>query len=308
MPLFAGRSGPVEFEPPDKLRPGQVGTLVDEVANPLDVTATIIDLAVRGYLRIEEIPKQGWFGKPDWRLVKLKGDDGLRPYESRLHGGLFEDGDVVELSDLKRTFAERLKQVQDELYDDAVAAGWFSSRPDKVRTKWYVIAFLVLVAAVIGTIVLAATTRLGLLGIPLIVGAIGLIVAARRMPRRTPQGWATLRRVNGFRRFIEESEKERARFAERANLFSDYLPYAVVFGCTEKWARAFAGLDAEVAAVTGAWYVSSHPFTLGSFGSSMDSFAVTTSGTIVATAASSGGSGFSGGSGGGFGGGGGGSW
>ena len=40
----------------------------------------------------------------------------------------------------------------------------------------------------------------------------------------------------GFRRFIDESEKERARFAERKNLFSEYLPYAIVFGATEKWA------------------------------------------------------------------------
>ena len=53
------------------------------------------------------------------------------------------------------------------------------------------------------------------------------------------------RRVNGFRRFINESEKERARFAEQKQLFSEYLPYAIVFGATERWARAFEGLDAE---------------------------------------------------------------
>ena len=133
---------------------------------------------------------------------------------------------------------------------------------------------------------------------------------AGRIPRRTAKGWAALRRVSGFRRFIEESEKERARFAERAHLFTEYLPYAVVFGATEKWARAFAGLENEIAQTTSSWYVSSHPFSMNGFGDSMDSFAVTTAGTIVATAASSGSSGFGGGgsSGGGFGGGGGGSW
>ena len=47
---------------PTACGPGQVGTLIDEQANTLDVTATIIDLAVRGYLRITEIPKQGWLG------------------------------------------------------------------------------------------------------------------------------------------------------------------------------------------------------------------------------------------------------
>ncbi|MFN2506551.1 MAG: DUF2207 domain-containing protein [Acidimicrobiales bacterium] len=310
VPLFERSHDPVEFEPPNKVRPGQVGTLVDEVANPLDVTATIIDLAVRGYLRIEEIPKKGLFGKTDWKMTKVKEPDDLRPYERKLHDGIFEGGDEVELSDLKRKFATRLKGVQDALYDDVVAAGWFPSRPDRVRLKGRVIGVLVLVAALAGAVALAALTHWGLLGIPLIVGAAGLLAGAGRLPRRTPAGWATLRRVSGFRRFIEESEKERARFAERANLFSEYLPFAVVFGCTDKWARAFSGLEAEVAQATSGWYVSSHPFSLGGFGNSMDSFAVTTSGTIVATAASSGSSGFGGGgsSGGGFGGGGGGSW
>ena len=60
-PLFTGPEGAVEFQPPDGVRPGQIGTLLDEQANPLDVTATIVDLAVRGYLRIEELPRPHWF-------------------------------------------------------------------------------------------------------------------------------------------------------------------------------------------------------------------------------------------------------
>jgi hypothetical protein len=56
MPLRGNEAGPVEFVPPDQVRPGQVGTLIDEHANLLDVTATIIDLAVRGFLKITELP------------------------------------------------------------------------------------------------------------------------------------------------------------------------------------------------------------------------------------------------------------
>ncbi len=310
VPLLDRPDDPVEYEPPDKLRPGQIGTLFDERAHPLDVTATIIDLAVRGYLRIEEIPKKGWFGKADWRLVRLREAEGLLRYEKKLFNGLFQSGDEVELSDLKHKFAERLRGVQDALYQDAVEAGWFPTRPDRVRIKWRVIGVLACVLAAAALIGLAAGTHLGLVGIPPLVGALVLTGAAGRMPHRTAKGWSALRRAAGFRRFIEESEKERARFAERANLFSEYLPYAIVFGATDKWARAFAGLDTEIARATGTWYVSSRPFDVGDFGDSMDSFAVTTSGTIVATAASSGRSGFGGGgsSGGGFGGGGGGSW
>ncbi len=304
---FGGVETPVEFVPPDGLRPGQVGTLVDEAANTLDVTATIVDLAVRGYLRIDEIPKKGWLGKPDWTLTKLKDGEGLLRYERLLLDGLFEDGAEVKLSSLRTKFASRLERVQDALYDEVVAAGWFAARPDKVRIKWYVIGAIATVLAVAVLVVLMALTHAALVGIPLVIGAVLLLASAKRMPRRTAKGTGVLRRVQGFRRFIDESEKERARFAEQQHLFSEYLPYAIVFGATEKWARTFAGLDDELAQPD--WYGGSSTFTPTGFAHSIDGFSVTTAGTIASTPAGSGSSGFSGGSsGGGGGGGGGGSW
>ena len=103
---------PVEFVPPDKLRPGQLGTLVDFTANPLDVTATIVDLALRGYLVIEEIPGEGGFlHKPDWKLTKKKEPDAeLKDYEQKLLNGLFEDGNEVQLSDLRYTFHTKMEE------------------------------------------------------------------------------------------------------------------------------------------------------------------------------------------------------
>ena len=305
---LGGTEVPVEFVPPDGLRPGQVGTLVDEEANTLDVTATIIDLAVRGYLRIDEIPKKGWFGKPDWTMTKLKPGDDLRPYEQALASGLFKSGDVVKLSELRNTFATRLHAVQDALYDDAVEQGWFVGRPDKIRTRWRVIGGLALAGSSVLVVVLAATTHAALVGLPLVLGGLLLVSGARRMPRRTAKGVGVLRRVQGFRRFIDESEKERARFAEQQQLFSEYLPYAIVFGATEKWARAFAGIDGALPDQS--WYGGQGAFTALAFSHSIDGFAVTTAGTITSTPSGSGSSGFGGGgfSGGGGGGGGGGSW
>ena len=87
--LFDRRGGPVQFRPPDDARPAQIGVLVDERADPLDVTATIVDLGVRGYLSMEETQKDGWFKDPDWKLTKLKDDAGeLLTYEKRLFTGL----------------------------------------------------------------------------------------------------------------------------------------------------------------------------------------------------------------------------
>ncbi len=49
-----------EFSPPDNLRPAEMGTLIDEKADTLDITATIVDLAMRGYLTITENPFLGF--------------------------------------------------------------------------------------------------------------------------------------------------------------------------------------------------------------------------------------------------------
>jgi uncharacterized membrane protein YgcG len=309
VPLFEGdASGPVEFAPPLGLRPGQIGTLVDEVANPLDVTASVIDLAVRKYLVIEEIPKRGWFGKPDWKLTKLRDPDReLLEYERELLDGLFEDGQEVNLSDLRTTFVSRLHRVQDALYRDAVEKGWFAGRPDRIRGRWVAAGIGVLVVGGVLEFAAVRWTHLALLPLAVILAGLLLIVGAKWMPRRTATGTGLVRRVRGFRTVIATAETNLARFAEKENLFTRYLPYAIVFGLTEKWARAFEVLG-EPPPDT-AWYVSSNAFAYGAFSDAMDGFTVTTAGTIASTPSGSGGSGFGGGSaGGGGGGGGGGSW
>jgi len=302
---------PVEFIPPDGIRPGQVGTLIDEVANPLDVTATIVDLAARGYITIEEVERPGFLRKGDWRLTKVKdADDSLVPYERKLFNALFvgrDDGEVL-LSELRTKFANRMAEVRDSLYDDVVQNGWFARRPDRVRSLWMAVASGALLVAIGAAAALAMFTTFGLVGVGLVIGDLLFLAVARRMPRRTPKGTATLRRVLGFREFIATSEKDRAAFAERQNLFSEYLPYAIVFDCVDKWAKAFAGLSDQPPDL--GWYSGTASFTAHAFSESMRDFSVTTAGTLTSTPAGSGSSGFGGGgsSGGGGGGGGGSSW
>ena len=314
VPLGGEDETPVEFVPPDDLRPGQVGTLVDFRAHPLDVTATIVDLAVRGYLTIEEIP--GGTSKPDWKLTKKKepGDE-LEKYEQKLIEGLFRNrGDTVELSDLRYKFAARMGAVQKALNDDAMEKGWFTKRPDGVSLGAGCLGFFLVLGGAALTVLAIVFTRWAFIPIPIVIGGLLLMVAARWLPARTAKGYAVLRRTNGFRRFIEESEKERAQFAERKNLFSEYLPYAIVFGATDKWARAFSGLDDQLPD-TASWYVGTTPFSVATFSHSIDGFTVSSAGTLTSSppstsSSSTGSSGFSGGgfSGGGGGGGGGGSW
>jgi uncharacterized membrane protein len=146
-----------------------------------------------------------------------------------------------------------------------------------------------------------------LVAIPVVVVGIVLLLVAPAMPRRTGKGRRLYQRAVGFRRFMVTAETERQRFAERTNIFHEYLPYAIIYGCVDKWAHAFEGLG-EVEQP--GWYVGAHPFVAASFINSVNGFSASVSSSIASSPGGSGGSGFGGGgfSGGGGGGGGGGSW
>ncbi len=302
---------PVEFAPPDGIRPGLIGTLVDEKVDPIDVSATMIDLAVRGHLRVEEVEKH--FARDDYRLVRLPdrpGDD-LEPFETLLLSKLFAGrGPTVLLSELKDEFATSYGKVVDAMYDEVVERRWFDRSPRATRSTWAVIGLGAVIAGVGLMIAAARFTHLALLSVPFVAGGIVLLVGSRKMPARTSLGHGLLRRCRGFETFIQESEKERARFAAQQNLFSEYLPYAMVFGAVEKWANAFTDLNGNLPAAVTGWYVGTHVFTPHAFSEAVTGFAVSTATTLQSTPGGSGGSGFGGGgfSGGGGGGGGGGSW
>ncbi len=314
-PLFAKPDGAVEFAPPDGIRPGQVGVLIDEEAHVLDVTATIVDLAVRKYLFIEELPRKTWFHKRDWQLSRLDAPaQALLPYEQKLYGSLFRKGRKVLMSDLKDTFAPSMKIVQDQLYADAIRSGWFFRRPDKVRSTWTTWGWALTVAGAGLTFLLGKYTHYALIGLGVVAGGLVLLVSARFMPARTAKGSAALARVLGFRQYIRTAEVEQLRYEERESIFSRYLPYAIVFGEADRWAKAFGSLgDAAPSGSSSSglyWYSGPNAWNLGHLGSSMSSFSDTAAGVLTSTPSSSGSSGFGGGgsSGGGGCGGGGGSW
>lgn len=317
VPLFDREPITVEFTPPDGLPPGLVGTLLDEVAHPLDVSATIVDLAVRGFLRIEELPDEGLFSSVDYRMTRLDKDpSALRPYEQLLLTHLFASGPTVQLSDLKQHFRTKLAEVQQAMYRETIDQGWYLRRPDAQRLRWSGIGLVVFLGGVGLTVLLALKTTWALLGLAPAIAGLVLMVGAHKMPARTGRGTAAYRRILGFKEMFLAGEGDRQHWAEEQHLFSRYLPYAIVFGCTEKWAKTFASLASAgaVPADDVGWWISPRPFDWIIFSHTMDSFSTASSGQLAAAAPSSasagGTSGFGGGgfSGGGFGGGGGGSW
>lgn len=308
----------VQFAPPEGFRAGQLGTLVDEKADPRDVTATIIDLAVRGYLRITQVDDG-----EDWRLERtaMPADD-LLPYENQLVMQVFAGRDAVQLSELSSTFAASMAGVQTALYADVTERGWFRRDPSAARSAWAGWGVALLVAGLVVTVLLAIWTRWAVVGLGVVLVGVVWLAATGAAPARTAAGTAVLAQAEGFRLYLATAEANQLRFEEGEDLFSRYLPFAVAFGLTERWANLFAQLAAEGRALpTPTWYVGypGIPFwaAAGSLGQDLSRFASSTDAALTTPApgasGTSGGSGFGGGfsggfGGGGVGGGGGGSW
>ena len=308
--VVVARSVMVQYEPPGGYRPAELGTLIDEKVDLRDVVATVIDLGVRGYLRIEEESEEGWFSdSTTTRLIKLReADADLRGYEETILNGLFESGDDVVLEDLEAKFYSHVADVKKALYADLTELGLFRGRPDHVRALWIVLAL----ATVVGSIILGVIT-----GKPAFLFAApvnGLIVGwfGWHMPARTRTGRATYLELRGFEEFLSRTEGDRLKeLALPETTFERYLPHAMALGVASHWASAFAGLVREPPH----WYRGGRvgPFDTVMFTHHMTSLNSRMGAALVSqprsSGGSSGGSGFSGGfSGGGFGGGGGGAF
>ena len=319
MPSDGRGQPPVETAPPEGLRPAQAGLLLTGVAGSREITGTIVDLAVHGYLQIEDAEGEQR-GPRDWKLAwppdtnRQFGD--LLDYERTLLGGLSEN--AVQEEDGTRSVwlslvaAAPLRRVRDALYTQAVDLGWFTARPDRVRRRWRITGWLVLVISLVTLLAVAASTHAGLVPIPFVLAGVAMITGARWMPVRTQKGRQLGARLLAFQHYVKTAAATQAPGGQSDALY-DYLPYAIVFGCTREWA--------VVTALTGtgrapSWYRSSRPLSVADMAllAQADYYftrrhVVVQRFPVVSGGGASGGSGFSGGfSGGGGGGGGGGSW
>ena len=162
------------------------------MANPRDVTGTIVDLAVRGYLRIEEATPHQTLR--DWRLVRLTKTGGLLDYEQILLDGLFRDATTNSgaastlLSELGPAFPASSGRHKTLSYTDVAKRGWFTARPDRARRRWFIIGCALFVTGAAAMVAAAAFSHLGLVPIPIALAGLVLIGCARWMPVRTAKG------------------------------------------------------------------------------------------------------------------------
>lgn len=268
---------------PEGIRPGQAGLLVNGVVEPMAIGATLIDLAVRGYLRIEEMGG-------DWRLVLLKdADEELLGFERELLDGIFGGLQVQPksrwLSSLRREFSGHFKRVRSELDDDAMGRGWFADPPDRIRRRWAWCGAAVATAGIVLVVVMAWNTHLGLLPIPIVLAGLLLWWGARRMSRRTLAGSELAQRVVGFRRYLETAGSGAAAVPVAEDQFSRYLPYAIVFGAPRSWALAFAGLGGAPEA---SWYQGGTSLPPGQLAGFADRFAGAAASALAAPSSNEG--------------------
>jgi len=308
-----------QYEPPDKLTPGEVGTLIDNSVDMRDITASIVDLAVRSYLVIEEQKKDQLLGLTHskeyvFHLKKPRSEwNTLKPHEQELLDGFFSGGnagDSISLSDLHNRFYQNIPGIRNQIFASLVGNGYYARRPDSVRSGYILFGVVAAFILIWGGSRIAS--RMGMAPLAFVIAGIltGAIICGFGwfMPARTQAGARALEGILGFEDFLNHVEADRFnRMIKTPEMFERFLPFAMALGVEKNWSRAFQGIYTQPPQ----WYQGSYgpTFYPNLFVSDLNSMSSLAGSAMSSAPRSSEGSGFSGDgggfSGGGFGGGGG---
>ncbi len=301
---------PVAFSPPP-IPMAEAGLLIDGQVDSEDTAATIIDLAVRGALAVQSNDEH------DFRISLIDPSKASTPHEMVLLTGLFEDEPPGAERDLSRpgSLASAHEQMRDSVRNQVAARGWFRKVPSAAAISSFGVAMIAItLAAVIAVGLWIAWARelprVLLLLTPLlpIIITVAVIRAKLKGGQRTAEGRALCDQVEGFRTYLATAEADQLKFEEGEDIFSKYLPWAIIFGLADRWAKICADLVAmgRLPNETPYWYIGNYQMT--AFNTAFLTSSLT-SAAPVASSSGAAGTGFGGGSSfGGDGGGGGGGW
>ncbi len=266
--------------------PAEAGTIDTAKLERDDVVATIFDLAIRKYIRIDEAKKDKKIlgiipsGKDDYLITKLKNVDSANtPYEKTLMDALFTEGESVSLSSLKKTFYKTFEDMEKEVFESLVARGYYTKNPTVQRS-------LLISGAVASLFTLSVLLSLV------------LFYLSRKLNGRTEKGDQIDWRIDGLKLFLEKMDRNYTWQAGQLAIVEKMIPYAMALGYIEKFMQILKIVKPDY---NPTWYSGQNAFYNAALFSSFNS--------NITTSAPSNSSGFSGGSsGGGGGGGGGGGW
>jgi uncharacterized protein (TIGR04222 family) len=293
---------PVAFYPP-RIPVAEAGLLIDGQVDTRETAATIIDLAVRGALTVQS------YGKEDFQVTLVDPDKAAAPHEMVLLTALFDGEPPGTVKDLSApgSMANAHEQMRDSVRNQVASRGWFRKVPSAAATSGFgfgLIAIGIFVSFAVGFWLL-------LLLIPLLPIVITFAVIRSKLKRgqRTADGRAVCDQVEGFRTYLATAEADQLKFEEGEDIFSKYLPWAIIFELADRWAKICGDLVAmgRLPNETPYWYIGNYQ--MAAFNTLFLTSSLTSAATPVASSSGAGGTGFGGGSsfgGGGFSGGGGG--
>ncbi|MBR1447266.1 MAG: DUF2207 domain-containing protein [Prevotella sp.] len=370
----------IEFYPPEGISSAEVGTIIDDSADLVDLSSLIPWLAGEGYLTIREEKKSGLLskltGKTELVLTKRKSLPKSAPgYQKKMMNMLFRKDDEVRMSDIgeqPQAIMDISKSLQDcfkgerkltnikilpvclyvllalfgsltlgtnsvektfdsvplalafVAYGATFTAGFVSrlamSYRDLISKTW--VRLLVTIGKALCMMVVCVPYAIFSVdyGAPMGPISIGLLFVvsfvlgelAGRFNVDTPYRIEMMGRLLGFKEFIETAEKSRLEHLQHddPNYYYTILPYAMVFGLSDKWAKLFKDINVEKpdwydAATPLTGYALTNHLTQSLYSSVNDSIKTISHDSSSHGSGGSGGGGFSGGGGGG---GGGGSW
>jgi hypothetical protein len=307
-----------EYLPPKDVSVLGSSAVLNEGYMSKAASATIIDLAVRHYLKIYEVEKKGLFKSgADYEIELVKAPADLGPDEQgvidMLFGAVATVGDKVNLDTLKTKLATKSQQLGKDVEERMASGGYFTKAPSKAKAPYYGVGVVMLIAAFImfglGTWLTFLAIGLGIAGLMAFIGAVA-------MPARTTKGVELREYLKGLEDYIKLAEADRLKalqsprgdLTEKINvddhkqlvkLYERLLPYAMLFNLEKEWAKVMAPLYNEQPD----WYAGNSAFNAVWFASSLSGF-TTAAGTAFSPPSSSGSGGGAGGGGGGGGGGG----
>jgi hypothetical protein len=247
-PADPGRSVAPMYEPPAGFSPAEIGILVDDRLDPRDICSTLIDLAVRGYVRLEETtPDQGaTMPGPDYIVRLLKAASEWAPlatHERTMLFHTFYGGQWTKLSSLRLRFPDIVPYMKADLLQSLKQKHMYRVDPETAQA-WrlaavFAVAALLGFAQMLGIVSLADSLLLS--GLSLAASGFVVYWLGRDLTAKTLRGMKTWIAIRGFEEFLRSVEGDRLQRME-PNTFEKYLPYAMALGIEHRWTRNFQGI------------------------------------------------------------------
>lgn len=238
-----------QYEPPDGLTPAEVGVLIDDRLDPRDVVATLVDLAVRGFIRLEECkPDEGvMFQGQDYILRTTRPKDswaGLAAHERTALFHIFYGGEWTKLSSLYQRFYSIVPVIRQDVFAMLRKKGLYRFDPDYISSSQF--PRWAGQASVVGAylfILLFATSKNSwiIVGAALAVSVVITLIWLKAFSPKTLLGKRMYAHVRGFQDFMNSVERDHLDRVP-SEKFQSWLPYAMALGVEHHWTEAFSGI------------------------------------------------------------------